>query len=96
MQLREDVPGSRIKDWQGYAPGFARNTPRGERIGPRVGHTLLSEARRPGARQGDTGGRPAATLAPVTMPHFANQVGMLEVAGGEIGVRDERVPVGAA
>ena len=34
---------------------------------------------------------PRLRWRPVTMPHFRNQIGTLEIAGGEMGVRIEAV-----
>jgi hypothetical protein len=36
-------------------------------------------------------GKPRLRWRPVTLPHFRNQVGTLEIAGSEVGVRIERV-----
>ncbi len=66
-----------------------------ERVVLRLGHTRVAE--RFGkllAKTVDVGAPPRLRWRPVTMPHFRNQIGTLEIAGGEMGVRIEKVTGG--
>ena len=85
---------SGTKIWQTVCSGLRKDLQASERIVLQLGHTRLAGivgwllARSAGL------GPPRLRWRPVTRPHFRNQAGTLEIAGGEVGVRIERVSGG--
>ena len=92
--LPEDAPESRTKIWQTVCSGLRKDLQASERIVLHLGHTRFAGivgwllARSVGL------GPPKLRWRPVTRPHFRNQVGTLDIAQGEVGVRIERVSGG--
>jgi phosphodiesterase/alkaline phosphatase D-like protein len=77
VSLPDDAAETSTKIWQTIVL-HAGHT----RLAATVGRMLAKTARV---------GKPRLRWRPVTLPHFRNQVGTLEIAGGEVGVRIERV-----
>jgi hypothetical protein len=94
VDLPEGVPESKTKIWQTVCSGLRKDLQASERIVLQFGHTRVAGilgwllARSVGL------GPPKLRWRPVTRPHFRNQAGTLEIAGGEVGVRIERVSGG--
>jgi PhoD-like phosphatase len=92
--LPEGTPETKTKIWQTVCSGLRKDLQGSERIVLQLGHTRLAGivgwllARSAGL------GPPKLSWRPVTRPHFRNQAGTLEIAGGEVGVRIERVSGG--
>lgn len=94
IELPQDAPSTRTKLWQVVCSGLRKEPSAVEAIVLRLGHTRVAERfGRLLARTTDVG-LPRLRWRPVTKPHFRNQVGTLEIAGGEIGVRIEKVTGG--
>lgn len=94
VQLPEDAPASDTKIWQIVCSGLRKEVSAVERIALRLGHTRFMEIVGRALVGTTRVGLPRLRWRPVTLPHFRNQVGTLEVAGGEIGVRVEKVSGG--
>jgi hypothetical protein len=94
VQLPDDAPRTATKIWQVVCSGLRKELSAHERIVLRLGHTRLAELIGRTLIHTTRVGMPRLRWRPVTMPHFRNQVGTLEIARGEIGVRVERVSGG--
>ena len=97
VSLPEDVDdappptGTATKIWQVVCSGLRKEPSASERMVLRLGHTRLAERVGRALVRTTKVGMPRLRWRPVTMPHFRNQIGTLEIAGGEMGVRIERV-----
>jgi hypothetical protein len=91
VSLPDGAPGTRTKIWQMVCSGLRKEPSASERIVLRLGHTRAAEALGRALVRTTNVGMPRLRWRPVTMPHFRNQIGTLDIAGGEIGVRVERV-----
>lgn len=89
--LPDDTPTAGTKIWQVVCSGLRKEPSAGERIVLRLGHTRLAETLGRALVKTTKVGMPRLRWQPVTTPQFRNQVGTLEISGGEIGVRIERV-----
>ena len=87
----EEVPAHRTKFWQVVCSGLRKQPSASERVVLRLGHTKLAELVGKTLVRTTRVGMPLLSWRPVTMPHFANHIGTLEIANGEMGVRIERV-----
>jgi hypothetical protein len=94
VQLPEQEPTPFTKVWQVVCSGLRKEVSASERIVLRLGHTRLAQAVGTALVKTTKAGMPRLRWRPVTLPHFRNQVGTLEIAGGEMGVRVERVSGG--
>ncbi len=94
VALPETAPATPTKIWQVVCSGLRKEPSASERIVLRLGHTRLAEAVGKALVTTTKVGMPRLRWRPVTMPHFRNQVGTLDIAGGEVGVRVERVSGG--
>ncbi|HEY7051875.1 MAG TPA: alkaline phosphatase D family protein [Mycobacterium sp.] len=94
VQLPEDAPATDTKLWQVVCSGLRKEVQASERIVLRLGHTRLAEIVGRILVGTTRVGMPRLRWRPVTLPHFRNQVGTLDIAGDEIGVRVERVSGG--
>lgn len=94
VQLPENAESAATKIWQVVCSGLRKEVSAVERIVLRMGHTRLAEVVGTLLLKTTKVGMPRLRWRPVTLPHFRNQVGTLEIAGGEIGVRVERVSGG--
>jgi PhoD-like phosphatase len=92
--LPEGTPSSPTKVWQVVCSGLRKEVSAVERVVLRMGHTRLAETVGRLLVKTTDVGMPRLNWRPVTMPHFRNQVGTMDIAGGEIGVRIERVSGG--
>lgn len=79
------------KFWQVVCSGLRKDPSAAERVVLRLGHTRLAEKVGRALVRTTSVGMPRLRWRPVTAPEFRNQVGTLEIAGGEMGVRIERV-----
>ena len=91
VRLPDDAPATSTKIWQTVCSGMRKESQASERIVLHAGHTRLAAAVGRMLAKTARVGKPRLRWRPVTLPHFRNQVGTLEIAGGEIGVRIERV-----
>ncbi|ULE34098.1 alkaline phosphatase D family protein [Mycobacterium sp. IDR2000157661] len=91
VSLPDDVPPARSKIWQMVCSGFRKDLRINERIPLLFGHTRVAALLGRALLATTRVGRPRLRWAPVTKPHFRNQIGTLEIAGGEVGVRMEEV-----
>ncbi|MGV0717191.1 alkaline phosphatase D family protein [Mycolicibacterium sp. XJ662] len=82
------------KVWQVVCSGLRKEPSAVERVVLRLGHTRFVESIGKALARTTKVGMPRLRWRPVTMPHFRNQVGTLEIAGGEMGVRIEKVTGG--
>lgn len=89
--LPEDAPSTDTKIWQVVCSGLRKEVSAVERVVLQLGHTRLAAAVGRALVRTTKVGRPRLRWRPVTSTHFRNQIGTLEIAGGEIGVRVERV-----
>ncbi|WP_456094145.1 DUF7800 domain-containing protein [Mycolicibacterium arseniciresistens] len=87
----EEAPAPATRFWQVVCSGLRKEPSASERVVLRLGHTKLAEAVGRALVKTTKVGMPRLRWRPVTMPHFRNQIGTLEIAGGEMGVRIERV-----
>jgi hypothetical protein len=87
----EEAPSPATRFWQVVCSGLRKEPSASERVVLRLGHTRLAEAVGRALVKTTKVGMPRLRWRPVTMPHFRNQIGTLEIAGGEMGVRIERV-----
>lgn len=91
MTLPDDVPQTRTRIWEMVCSGLRKDLRINERIVLLFGHTRVAAALGR-ALVATTGvGVPRLRWRPATRPHFRNQVGTLEIAGGEVGARVEEV-----
>lgn len=96
VALPENTPATDTKIWQVVCSGLRKEVSAVERTVLRMGHTRVAEAVGRALVKTTRVGMPRLAWRPVTMPHFRNQIGTLEIAGGEIGVRIEKVSGGWA
>ncbi|OBI78070.1 alkaline phosphatase D family protein, partial [Mycobacterium sp. E740] len=94
VELPENTPSTQTKIWQVVCSGLRKEPSAVERIVLRLGHTRAAEVVGKLLVRTAGVGEPRLRWRPVTMPHFRNQIGTLEIAGGEIGVRIEKVSGG--
>ncbi|MGV0646452.1 alkaline phosphatase D family protein [Mycolicibacterium sp. XJ2546] len=87
-------PAVSTKVWQVVCSGLRKEPSAVERVVLRLGHTRFIESVGKALARTARVGMPRLRWRPVTMPHFRNQVGTLEIAGGEVGVRIEKVTGG--
>jgi hypothetical protein len=90
IQLPDDVPPPSTNFWQVVCSGLRKQPSASERVVLRLGHTRLAEVVGRTLVKTTKVGMPRLRWRPVTMPHFRNHIGTLEIAGGEMGVRIER------
>lgn len=94
VQIPEDAGEQRTKVWQTICSGLRKDLQASERIVLHLGHTRFAAivawmlARSVGMKP------PRLRWRPVTRPHFRNQIGTLDIADDEVGVRIERVSGG--
>lgn len=86
-----NTPSLGTKVWQVVCSGLRKEPSAPERVVLRLGHTRLAENVGRALVKTTKVGMPRLRWRPVTMPHFRNQIGTLEIAGGEMGVRIERI-----
>lgn len=91
VTLPDDAPETRTKIWQTVCSGLRKEPNAVERIALHAGHTRLVAALGRVLAKTARVGEPRLRWRPVTLPHFRNQIGTLDIAGGEVGVRIERV-----
>ncbi|OBB59466.1 hypothetical protein A5757_14190 [Mycobacterium sp. 852013-51886_SCH5428379] len=89
VQLPADLESATAL-WQVVCSGLRKEPSAAERIVLRLGHTRLAERVGRALVRTTKVGMPRLRWRPVTMPHFRNQIGTLEIAGAEMGVRIER------
>ncbi|CAM3172467.1 hypothetical protein BST27_13655 [Mycobacterium intermedium] len=94
VALPDDAPATRTRIWEVVCSGLRKEVNLSERIVLRLGHTPVAAAVGKALAATAKVGKPRLQWRPVTRPHFRNQVGTLEIAGGEIGVRIERAAGG--
>jgi hypothetical protein len=94
VTLPDDAAPTRTRIWQVVCSGLRKELRISERITLWLGHTRLAKALGRALVATTSVGLPRLRWRPVTRPHFRNQVGTLEIAGGEIGVRIEQVAGG--
>ncbi len=94
VSLPDDAPETATKIWHTVCSGLRKESQASERIVLHAGHTRLAAAVGRMLAKTARVGKPRLRWRPVTLPHFHNQVGTLEIAGGEVGVRIERVSGG--
>ena len=94
VEVPDDAEKLRTKVWRVVCSGLRKEVSAVERIVLRLGHTRAAEAVGKLLVKTTDVGMPRLRWRPVTMPHFRNQVGTLEIAGGEMGVRIEKVTGG--
>jgi PhoD-like phosphatase len=94
VTLPDDAAPTRTRIWQMVCSGLRKELKMSERITLRLGHTRLAAAVGRALVATTSIGLPRLRWRPVTRPHFRNQVGTLEIAKGEIGVRIEQVSGG--
>ncbi|MEO3761422.1 alkaline phosphatase D family protein [Mycobacterium sp. B14F4] len=94
IELPEDAPSTSTKVWQVVCSGLRKEVSAVERMVLRLGHTRAAETVGKLLVKTTDVGMPRLRWRPVTMPHFRNQVGTLDIAGGEMGVRIERITGG--
>ncbi|MGK2881237.1 MAG: DUF7800 domain-containing protein [Mycobacterium sp.] len=82
---------STTKIWQLVCSGLRKEVQANERVVLRLGHTRFAAAVGHALARSAAVSVPRLRWRPATPPHFRNQVGTLEIAGGEVGVRVERV-----
>lgn len=82
---------SPTKIWQMVCSGLRKEVEASQRIVLRLGHTRLADLVGALLARSARVVEPRLRWQPATPPHFRNQVGTLEIAGGEVGVRVERV-----
>ncbi|GAT08997.1 alkaline phosphatase D family protein [Mycolicibacterium novocastrense] len=94
VEVPDEATKLGTKVWQVVCSGLRKEPSAVERVVLRLGHTGFVEA--VGKALVKTTKVPKARLRwrPVSEPHFRNQVGTLEIAGGEMGVRIEKVTGG--
>jgi PhoD-like phosphatase len=91
VTLPDDAPRTRTQIWQTVCSGLRKELKATERLTLQWGHSRLAAALGRALVGTTRVGLPRLRWRPVTRPHFRNQVGTLEIAGGEIGVRIEEV-----
>ncbi|GAB3002036.1 alkaline phosphatase D family protein [Mycobacterium bourgelatii] len=94
VDLPDDAPQTRTRIWEVVCSGLRKEVNLSERIVLRLGHTPVAAVVGRALAATTKVGKPRLQWRPVTRPHFRNQVGTLEIAGGEIGVRIERAAGG--
>jgi hypothetical protein len=91
VALPDDAPPTRTRIWQMVCSGLRKDLKVSERIALQFGHTRAAAALGRALVATTRVGAPRLRWRPVTRPHFHNQIGTLEIAGGEVGVRIEKV-----
>lgn len=91
VALPDETANAGTKIWQVVCSGLRKEPSAVERVVLRIGHTGFVEAVGKALVRTTKVGMPRLRWRPVTMPHFRNQIGTLEIAGGEMGVRIEAV-----
>ncbi|MGV0602517.1 alkaline phosphatase family protein, partial [Mycolicibacterium pulveris] len=91
VALPDETANAGTKIWQVVCSGLRKEPSAVERVVLRLGHTGFVEAVGKALVRTTKVGMPRLRWRPVTMPHFRNQIGTLEIAGGEMGVRIEAV-----
>jgi hypothetical protein len=91
VHLPADAEPSKTKIWHAVCSGLRKELQASERLVLAFGHTWIA------AKLGRTLAL-AASVRPrrlqtriTTRPRFRNQIGTLEIAGGEVGIRIEQV-----
>ena len=82
---------SATKIWQMVCSGLRKEVQAEQRVVLRLGHTRLAAMVGKVLSKSARIDGPRLRWRPATKPYFRNQVGTLEIAGGEVGVRVERV-----
>ena len=91
VTLPEDAGESHTSIWQTVCSGLRKETQSHERLALQFGHSRTAGAMGRALIKTTKVGAPRLRWRPVTRPHFRNQIGTLEIADKEIGVRIERV-----
>jgi len=91
VSLPDDAPPTRTPIWQIVCSGIRKELKIRELAALHFGHTRLATAVGRALMSTTHVGTPRLRWRPVTRPHFRNQIGTLEIAGGEVGVRIEEV-----
>ena len=92
VSLPDDAPKTAHEDLADGVLRSAQGTPRPtSESSCTLGHTRLVAALGRVLAKTTRVAKPRLRWRPVTRPHFRNQIGTLEIAGGEVGVRIERV-----
>jgi hypothetical protein len=91
VALPDDAPPTRTRIWQVVCSGLRKDLKVSERVALQFGHTRVAAALGRALVATTRVGVPRLRWRPVTKPHFRNQIGTLEIAGGEVGVRIEKV-----
>jgi PhoD-like phosphatase len=94
IELPEDAPPTRTRIWQMVCSGLRKELQLKERIVLQLGHTRFAAAVGRALVSTTRAALPRLRWRSVTLPHFRNQVGTLEIAAGEVGVRVEEVAGG--
>ncbi|HEX2213563.1 MAG TPA: alkaline phosphatase D family protein [Mycobacterium sp.] len=94
VSLPDDAPRTRTRIWQMVCSGLRKDLKISERIALQFGHTRLATVLGRALVATTRVGTPRLRWTPVTKPHFSNQIGTLEIARGEVGVRMEEVTGG--
>jgi hypothetical protein len=90
-RLPDDAPPTRTPIWQIVCSGIRNELKIREPATLHLGHTRLAAALGRALVSTTRVGTPRLRWRPVTRPHFQNQIGTLEIADGEVGVRIEQV-----
>lgn len=91
VTLPDGAPPTRTRIWQMVCSGLRKDLPTSIRIALRIGHSRFTAAVGRVLIRTARVKPPRLGWAPVTKPYFRNQIGTLEIAGGEVGVRIEEV-----
>ena len=94
VSLPDEEPASRTKVWQTVCSGMRKDLDASQRVVLHGGHTRAAAAIGALLARSARVPQPRLRWRHVTRPHFRNQIGTLMIAGGEIGVRIERVSGG--
>jgi len=91
IELPDDAPPTKTRIWQMVCSGLRKELQLKERVALQLGHTRFAAAVGRALVSTTRTAMPRLRWRSVTRPHFRNQVGTLDIARGEVGVRVEEV-----
>jgi len=91
IELPDDAPPTKTRIWQMVCSGLRKELQLKERVALQLGHTRFAAAVGRALVSTTRTAMPRLRWPSVTRPHFRNQVGTLDIARGEVGVRVEEV-----
>jgi PhoD-like phosphatase len=91
IELPDDAPPTKTRIWQMVCSGLRKELQLKERVALQLGHTRFAAAVGRALVFTTRAAMPRLHWRSVTRPHFRNQLGTLDIARGEVGVRVEEV-----